>query len=204
MADAVEAISSPLKDLSLSLKNWLKQFSVNTKLSDYGSTTYIAVLLYMLLLHFLAFVLTNNTGIQKFSKGLSQALFELQVWLQTVVVKLMLYYGAFILGLLIASKSRMDFAYDWGLFSPFVRLLIVVYILNKTCLLFTGQKDPEYTLGPAGQPGGIFTLTKNKSLYVPVLWLQTVTDIFIQQIVPGMFYGYAVGKVVVGIQGGFA
>lgn len=199
MADVVQTILKQPTDISNSVTEWLRGLVEDTNLDYYGSSLFFAVLLFILFVHFIAFALANNVGLQGWSKGLSQALFELQVWLQTVVVKLLLYYGAFIAGLFMGAANN---AIESDLYAliPYVQFLVVVYIINKTCLILTGQKNPEYTIGPGGAATGVLSLTKTKWLYTVVTWLETVTDIIIQQIVPGSIYGYAVGKVALAIK----
>jgi hypothetical protein len=199
MADAVNTILKPTTDLSLSLTEWLQGLVIDTKLDYYGSSLFRAVLLFILFIHFIAFSLANNKGLQGWSKGLSQALFELYVWLQTVVVKLLLYYSAFIAGLFLGAANN-SIENDLVSLLPFVQFLIVIYVINKTCLILTGQKNPEYTTGPGGAATGVLSLTKTKWLYTVITWLETVTDIIIQQVVPGSIYGYAVGKVALAIK----
>lgn len=181
-----------VKGVSDSLSQWIETALAETKLSEYGSLPFLTFLVFLLFIHYLAFVLANNDGVQN-SKGTSQAFFELQIWLQTVVIKLLLYYGSFLFGLYIGNANQNSY-YDIAAISPFVAILAIIYVINKGCLIFTGQKNPEYTVGPGGTATGILSLTKNKWLYVPVTWLQTVTDIIIQQTVPGGLLGYAVGK----------
>lgn len=201
LPQAVNTITGPISQITDSVKAWLNQFLSDTKMNFYATPPLISLLLFFLFFHFLVFVLVNNTAVQDASKGLTQALFETQVWLQTVVVKLLLYYGAFVLGLLQSVRNR-SLSEDVAVGSVYFGLLFFLYILNKAALIFTGVRNPEYTLSPAGQPGGIFTSSLNKWAYVPTIWLQTVTDIFIQQTVPGALFGYIVGKVVVAFQGG--
>ena len=196
----VSAIAGPISKITDSVQAWLTQFLKDTKMNYYAEPVLIGIVLFFLFIHFLVFVLTNNTGIQGWSKGFSQTLFETQVWLQTVVVKLMLYYSSFILGL-IQGVRNASMTEDIVVGGVYFALLFVVYILNKTCVIFTGVRNPEYTLGPAGQPGGIFTSSKNKWAYTPTIWLQTVTDIFIQQTFPGAIFGYVIGKVIVAFKG---
>lgn len=198
---AVDTVYKPLATLTQSLRDWLLRFATDSNLTTYGNPLLIAGLLFLLFIHFVAFVLVNNTGIQGWSKGFSQGLFELQVWLQTVVIKLIVYYSFFVIGLF-QGASNSSYAQDVFSLGPYIALLVVLYILNKTALIFTGIRNPEYTLGPAGQPGGIFTSSKNKWIYTPTIWLQTVTDIIIQQSVPGAFFGYAAGKFIVAFRGG--
>jgi hypothetical protein len=199
MADAVNTIFKPTTELTNSLTEWLQNLVIDTKLDYYGSSLFLAVLLFILFIHFIAFSLANNKGLQGWSKGLSQALFELYVWLQTVVVKLLLYYSAFIAGLFLGAANN-SIESDLVSLLPFVQFLIVIYVINKTCLILTGQKNPEYTTGPGGAATGVLSLTKTKWLYTVITWLETVTDIIIQQVVPGSIYGYAVGKVALAIK----
>lgn len=188
-------------NLSSSLRDWLQKLVDNTQLSAYGPSLFIAALMFLLFVHFVAFVLVNNKGIQGWSRGFDQALFELQVWLQTVVIKLAVYYGFFVIGLYIGSLNS-DFMADFLLGMPYVMLVIVLLLLNKVALIFTGVRNPEYTLGPfTGTLTGIFTSSKNKWAYTPTIWLQTVTDIIVQQSVPGALLGYAVGKAVAAVRG---
>lgn len=200
LPEVVSGINKVVSPISNSVQQWLYEFLKTTKMDFYAEPVLVGILLFFLFIHFVVFVLTNNTGIQKWSKGFSQALFETQVWLQTVVVKLTLYYATFVLGLIqgIKNSSLVDDVVVGGVYFA---LYFVVYLLNKVCLLFTGVRNPEYTLGPAGQPGGIFTSSKNKWAYTPVIWLQTVTDIFIQQAFPGALFGYVIGKVALAFQG---
>jgi hypothetical protein len=195
----IDAVTKPFENVTKSLQDWLEQLVKDTNLDYYGSSLFIAVLLFILFIHFIAFALANNKGLQGWSKGLSQALFELQVWLQTVVVKLLLYYGAFIAGLFMGAANN-SIESDLYSLTPYVKFLVIIYIINKTCLILTGQKNPEYTTGPGGAATGVLSLTKTKWLYTVITWLETVTDIIIQQVVPGSIYGYAVGKVALAIK----
>ena len=189
-------------NLTSSLMEWLVNLTKNTELDSYGPALYIASLLFLLFVHFVAFVLTNNKGIQGWSRGFNQALFELQVFLQTVVIKLAVYYGFFVIGLAIAAMNN-SFVIDLEYSMPYIALIVVLLLLNKVALIFTGVRNPEYTLGPfTGTLTGIFTSSKNRWIYTPTIWMQTVTDITIQQAVPGALLGYAVGKVVVAFKGG--
>jgi hypothetical protein len=201
LPQAVSALTAPITKITDSVQAWLTQFLQDTNMNYYAEPVLLSILLFFLFIHFLVFVLTNNTGIQNFSKGFSQTLFETQAWLQTVVIKLIIYYGSFMLGL-IQGASNSGLTNDVVIGGVYFALLFFVYILNKTCVIFTGVRNPEYTLGPAGQPTGIFTSSKNKALYTPTIWVQTVTDILIQQSFPGAVFGYVLGKVIVVFRGG--
>jgi hypothetical protein len=202
LPEAVSGISKVVAPITNSVQAWLSEFLKTTKMDFYAEPVLVGILLFFLFIHFVVFVLTNNNGIQKFSKGLTQGLFETQVWLQTVVVKLIIYYATFILGLIQAVKNS-SLVDDVVVGGVYFALYFVIYLLNKTALIFTGVRNPEYTLGPfSGTLTGIFTSSKNKWAYTPVIWLQTVTDIFVQQAFPGALFGYIVGKVAVAFQGG--
>jgi len=201
LSDGVKAVTGVVTPFTNSVQQWLYEFLKTTKMDFYASPYLIAILLFFLFIHFVVFVLANNHGIQKFSKGLTQALFETQVFFQTVVVKLILYYASFVLGLIQGVKNTTLFD-DLAIGGVYFALFFVIFLINKTCLILTGVRNPEYTLGPITQPSGALSQSKSKWLYTPVIWLQTVTDIIVQQTFSGAVFGYVIGKVAVAFQGG--
>ena len=189
----MKVLTAPVTTISQSIKDWLLKLSENTQLTAYGEATVFGVLFTLLFFHFLTYVLENNTGIQTNVPGLYQILFETRLLLQVTIVKNFLYYGAFILALVQGAKDQ-SFLEDAAELAPITALLILVWAINKFCVWSTGNNNPEYAqVGVLTNPW--ITSAKSRTIYVLFSWTQTVTDIILQQVIPGGFYGYAVGKV---------
>ena len=194
----VAKLLSPFDGLTTSIKDWLENVAKTSMLDDYAEPAFLGALFFLLFIHFFSFALENNVNLQNWSPALAQSLYEVRIFLQTVVIKNLLFYSAFILGLMVGG-SRQSVYTDLMLFGPYVGLIVVIVIINKVTVLVTGHHNPEYnSVYSAADP--LLSLTKSKWLYIPVIWIQAVTDIIIQQVAVASMYGYAVGKVVAAIK----
>ena len=208
----LSGVSSAAGKLTNSVMDWIHEVTGTlTGLTEPAPYYFTSALLVMLVIHFVLYALENNTGIQK-SKSVHQSLYETRVFLQTAVVKHYLYWGFFILGAMTAVSIDVN-SYEsfFMYFRGYGSLVLLTLLVNKVCLVLTQVYNPEYSGSVAGTPyppfgpGGVgevspintnthgiplLSATKFKAGFVVVRWVQTVTDILLQQF-PSLFFGFA-------------
>jgi hypothetical protein len=194
--NTVKAATSIVANPTTSLVEFFKQVSVELDVEAYGKLL-PAITLTMLFLHFLLYNLEN---IENIAPTWKQTFNELRIYIQVTIVSNLLYYGAVILGLMQANSAKPN-NYTFVQYVGFFTLLCL--LVNKFMVLLTGDNNPEY-IKVGVEPSPIVDPTGNKVnryFYVICSWIQTVTDIIVQKLVPGAFFGYTVGKVVMGFRG---
>lgn len=162
-------------------------WSVSPWTEEYG-TIFPAMILVLLFLHFLLYNLENISGL---GANWKQAFDELRIYIQVTLVGNLLYYGGVIMGIYQGSLQQNSLKF----ISNIGWLTVVSLFFNKFCLLFTGDNNPEY-IKIASEPNLINPAngTGQRYVYVWFSWIQMVTDLIVQKLVPGTILGYAVGK----------
>ena len=206
--DSAQKATQPLANLTSSMFEAAMDI---VDMKGYGQTAYYALLATLLVFHLLFFCLENNSGLQKTSNQLWQSLSETRQYLQVGVVKHVVYWGAFWVGLYLARTQTNVYA-AIQVAGPWVQVLTLLFIVNKVCLLLTAIPNKRvsadfplsYTsydevvevTAPAlymDDTEPALSPEKSKLLYVIVYWLQSVSDIVLAQTPGALAFGYAVG-----------
>lgn len=128
--------------VSRSVVEWLRNACEVTGTGNYASCYYIAGLGFLLFLHYTLFTIEESTAFKDRAQGLKQAISEVRQLLQFNVVPALLYFGAFVGGVAQAAMGGLEISSDdlmWGM--SYAQLIVVVLLVNKFCLLMTGQKN---------------------------------------------------------------
>jgi len=173
-------------------------------MKGYGDTALYALLATLLFFHFIFYCLENNQGMQKWGRAWWQVLHETRVYLQVGVIKHVVYWGAFWVGLYLA-RTQGDIYGTISVVSPWVQTLTLLFILNKVCVLLTQEKsvnpsaswplasdDYDDVSGVLGATA-LLSMTRSRTAFVIVYWLQSVSDIVLQNVPSALFFGYGVG-----------
>lgn len=172
-------------------------------MKGYGDTALYALLATLLFFHFLFFCLENNRGLQKWGTPWWQTLHETRIYLQVGIIKHIVYWGAFWVGLYL-SRTQADVYGTVTVISPWVQTLTLLFIVNKVCLLLTQQKNvnpsaswplssSDYDAVPGLGAAPLLSMTRSRTAYVMVTWLQNVSDIVLQNVPSALLFGYGVG-----------
>lgn len=183
-----------------SLVDFMESVTKNLGVARYG-TLWPRILLALLFIHFFLYNLEN---IQNISPVWKQSLNELRIYIQVTLVVNLVYYGGVVIGIVQGSGlggSMQLSNYQFASYIGFV--LAVCLIVNKFCVIMTGDNNPEYIkVGVEANP--IVNPSKNSGqryVYVWLSWIQNVTDILTQKLFPGIVLGYAVGAAAKAIRG---
>lgn len=204
--DAAQKITSPFANVSSSLFEGLV---TNIDMKGYGDAAAYAFLAMLLLFHLLFFCFENNTGMQKWSKQFREVLYETRVFLQVGVITQFVFWASFWVGIFM-SRSQGDFFSTVIMGTPWIQLLVSIFLVNKVCQVLTARNginpsakwpfaSANYT-PVAGAVGDVVTGAvpalsdaKLKALYVLAYWLQNVTEIVLVNFPAGFMFGYAAG-----------
>ena len=184
-----------------------------------------AMLLFTILfVHFVATALEANTQIAKVWPIFSVSMHELKIQLQQRVLggnTGLVYWGSFVLGASVGASSR-SYSVDAYMAMYAAMGLVFIWALNQASMTMTMTRnesvnygstpdvgssdytqtnidfDGKLVLGGDGFPQrkALLSLTKGKPFFIVVSWLQAVTDLVIANSIPGMIYGYGLGKLV--------
>ena len=185
----------------------------------YGQPAYFAVLGTLLIFHYITWVLENNAAIKRITPQLLNSIFEIRVYLQVGIISQFVYWSAFFLGLVVARTSSSMEGVVMSV-SPLISLMTFLVILNKVCQQLTGisgtNPSAQYPFfkrdygegtttagsgvnGTSVTPDSIVanspwaTPTQHRWLFVPVYWLQNVTEIVTAQFPSAFMFGFAAG-----------
>lgn len=211
--EIAETVAGPLGEVTKSIT----EFLVMNDAIGYGQPAFFAVLGTLLIFHYIAWVLENNAAIKRTTPQLNNSIFELRVYLQVGIIAQFVYWSCFFLGLVVArTSSNIEGAV--ASIAPLVTLLTFLVLVNKLCQQLTGitgtgpsaswplAKDAYgvgLTTAGSGVAGGTTpddvvgapwaTSTAHKWLFVPVYWIQNVTEIVTSQFPSAFMFGFAAG-----------
>ena len=224
ISDVVRGVGKTVAPLTASLQQWLSSAagavgSVSNSVGGYIPPPFAMLLFALLFVHFLAYTIETNTKLQKSWPALAASMHELRNNLAMRVIggaNGLVYWGSFVLGASVGATSG-SYAVDSGMAMYTAMFLLLVWVVNQVCLAMTMTYNRSISdLGVDGFPGSyvananaggitgeagslrkpLLTMTKGRPIYLVVAWLQAVTDILFSRSIPGLIYGYGLGKLV--------
>ena len=219
ISDVVRGVGKTVAPLTASLQQWLSSAAgavgtVSNSVGGFVPPPFAMLLFALLFVHFLAFTIETNTKLQTFWPALAASMHELRNNLQMRVIggaDGLVYWGSFVLGASVGATSG-SYAVDSGMAMYTAMFLLLVWVVNQVCLAMTMTVNKSYD-GADAFPGSfvsgynitgvtgshrapLLTMTKGRPFYLVVAWLQAVTDILFFRSIPGLIYGYGLGKLV--------
>jgi len=142
-------VTDPVNAVSGSILAWLTDACDQLGGGQYVSCYYLGGLAILLFVHYIFYILENLSAFETKAQTWKQALSEVRQFLQVGVIRWLIYFASMIGGLSQALQGGIAVTEGdllWGM--GWAKVVILVLIVNKACVLLTGQKN----FGNAGVP----------------------------------------------------
>lgn len=214
MADVLNGLSSTMTKSMSSFVKYMTETAatVTGKLADasgplkeYVHPSALMFLYLLLLVHFIAWAVENNTKLQHKWPAFAQSMHELRNFIQTWVLGSgnsfdsgLVYWASFAASAGVSARTG-SVSEDVGYAMWISMFYVLVWIVNQSCTMLTGEHTNENGLNVIvgmHYASALLTEGKGKPMWIVVHWLQNVTDLVLVNSIKGVTYGYGAGKVV--------